>query len=435
MNNTSIKRLTFFDLRWAARSVRHWKTIVVVLLLLVPVVVEAGYAVWVWLKVDEAAQFAVRYGITGSYDSAYCPAPCDSPAAQDAARLRSIYALVRKQLAQAVRSEDAVLNAVSITVCSNRPGYQYDAQSNLCTPHNDAGEDGSGNEILVSLTYGYPLGALWGAGFTAFPIQATRRGIVETFRSSRDVTLPADFGALSVEPSTTNPNVLPPTQERLVIISGEMQLIVTEVEASADQIANLAKNAGGYVVQSSVGHDSEQTVADITIRVPATQFETVIDQVKALGIQVLEERIVGQDVTEEYVDLEARLRGLQATATQLETLLTKAQTVDEALKVSLEQGKLQEQIEQVIGRKQYLENQVALATLSISLSTQQPRPVLAPLSWQPTVTFEKATRFLVAAGYFVGDVLIWGLIVGMPLVVVVGGITWGIKRIRRKAGS
>ncbi|MBI5297030.1 MAG: DUF4349 domain-containing protein [Chloroflexi bacterium] len=406
----------------AIQFARRRQALLIALLLLSPLLVEAGRMAWAWWTVNEAARQAIRYAVTQEYDSAYCQSGCKSDSAEEVARLKSITAYAQSEMDTAW-DRDQFPAALDVTVCSDHPGYAYDADFHTCLPRENPGQ--GGDEVLVSITYDYPLGAGWGAGVSALPIQATRRGIVEHFGVARSIDVPADL--------LMNETSLPSGGERLVVVTGDLGLIVPDVETSLEQVAALAKETGGYVLKSSADNADEWRSAEITIRVPADQFDALLGRVKALGSQVLRENIQGRDVTEEYIDLEGRLKGLQTTLAQLDQLTEKAQTVEEALQVSIERGKVQEQIEQALGRKQYLENQAALATLTVSLSTTPPPPERTPLAWRPSATVENASRFLVALGYFFGDLAIWALIVVLPLALVVWAVVWIVRRIRRKA--
>lgn len=419
MNAHSLRQILSRGWLAVTHFARRRSGLLISLLLLSPLLVEAGRMAWAWWQVNETARQTLRYAVTAEFDPIYCPAGCESDAAEQSARLRSIIAYAQSEMAPAWDREKFP-TALDVTVCSNHPGYAYDAASHTCLPREDAGA--GGDEVLVNITYNYPLGAGLGAGVSSLPIQATQRGIVESFRVARSIDIPPDL--LLNDPSSG---------ERLVVVTGDLELIVPDVETSLEEIAALAKESGGYVLKSSADNADKWQSAEITIRVPADQFDDLLGRVKALGSQVLRENLQGRDVTEEYVDLEGRLKGLQSTLAQLDQLMEKAQTVEEALKVSVERGKIQEQIEQTLGRMQYLENQAALATLTVSLATTPTPPERTPLAWQPSATVENASRFLVALGYFLGDLLIWTVIVILPIALAVWAVVWLVRRARRKA--
>jgi hypothetical protein len=105
------------------------------------------------------------------------------------------------------------------------------------------------------------------------------------------------------------------------------------------------------------------------------------------------------------------------------------------LHVSTQLGKIQEQIEQATGRMTYLKNHEAFSTITLALDPDQPTPTPTPsptpIAWQPNITAERAVNFLSTSARFAGDILIWGMIVGIPI----GAFAWVAIRLIRRARS
>jgi len=100
-----------------------------------------------------------------------------------------------------------------------------------------------------------------------------------------------------------------------------MQLVVDDVRDTIDKITGLAQNQQGYVVNSSSWKEGERVVGQITIRVPSADFDYAMSILRSMAVEVNSETTSAQDVTEEYVDLEATLRNLEATEAQLLKLM------------------------------------------------------------------------------------------------------------------
>jgi len=397
---------------------RNRKVYIIVLIILLPVFAEMWNLAHVWQAINRSATYGIRYGVTHDYNPNYCPYPCDSESQEEAARLRSIYDEIRYEFTREIRNEEMSSDILNITLCSNLPGYRYIKQENACIPHDNTGADGS--QMTVGIVYEYPLGAMLGAGIPAIKISSRREGEVEGFRTSR-------IEGISNQLSLANDG-----GEMLVVVTGNVELIVDNIEKTADEVAQLANQVDGYVVESVIGNNDGQKYAEIQIRIPANEFEGTLEQVKAIANEVLQETISRKDVTEEYIDTEGRLHGLQATADQLNELLAQAQTVDEALNVAVEQGKLQEQIEQAQGKKEYLESQAALATLNILLTSKRPEVAQENVSWQVSKTFQNALNFLIALVFFIGDVLVWAIVVVLPIALLVWVIMKLITQFRKR---
>src|SRR5262249_38833606 len=126
------------------------------------------------------------------------------------------------------------------------------------------------------------------------------------------------------------------------------------------------------------------------------RFDQALSGVQGLAKKVLARTVGGDDVTEEFIDLDSRLKNLEATRDRLQSFLDKATTVEDALKVNQSLSDLQGQIEQIKGRRQFLQQSAALSTISVSLS---PVPAVAPLvteeGWQPLRVARDALRGLV----------------------------------------
>lgn len=165
-----------------------------------------------------------------------------------------------------------------------------------------------------------------------------------------------------------------PTVGPSVIKTGYLKLTVGEdgfSEATQDAVA-LAGRYSGFVLSTSIeGQDSRS--GTLVIRVPSDRFEEFVNEVKDLG-EVRSESISGQDVTQEFVDLEARLRNLRAQEAVLLRLFDKATTVAATIRVQSELGRVQLESEQLRGRLRYLEDQTSLATLSVSLAEKGAAP-------------------------------------------------------------
>src|SRR5690606_876429 len=138
---------------------------------------------------------------------------------------------------------------------------------------------------------------------------------------------------------------------RLIIRTANMSLVVTDTEEAMDTISRMAEENGGWVVNSSVFQYNETAkTGNITIRVPSAGFNSAMEALRNMAVEVRQESTSGQDVTEEFVDLSARLENLEATAERVRAFLDEAETVEEALAVNQELSRLESEIEAMKGR-------------------------------------------------------------------------------------
>ena len=167
---------------------------------------------------------------------------------------------------------------------------------------------------------------------------------------------------------------------RKIIRNATLTLEVEEPAKALQRIASVADSRGGYVVTSDArqqtGAKGERSYEIITVelRVPAAQFDAALADIRAAGGSVTAEKITGKDVTEEYIDLEARLRTQRALEAQLLEIMKGADQVADAINVQRELTNVRTEIERVEGRRRFLENQSSLSTISVTL--QPPAPFI-----------------------------------------------------------
>jgi hypothetical protein len=193
------------------------------------------------------------------------------------------------------------------------------------------------------------------------------------------------------------------TEDRKIVKTGSMTLEVGDIAETMDKIADMADELNGYVV-SSYKYEYERGISGrITIRVPSERFEEAFARLRQLAIAVPYETTTATDVTEEYVDLEAQLGNLQSTEAQYLTLMEKAENVEEMLMVQRELSNVREEIEQIEGRMQYLEQTSETSLIEVDL--QETKGLAEP--WSASAAFQSAVRGLTTFGRWLATVLIW----------------------------
>jgi hypothetical protein len=156
-------------------------------------------------------------------------------------------------------------------------------------------------------------------------------------------------------------------QERMIVRTVNMALVVAEVSASVDDISGVATSLGGWVVSAE---RSKVQSGFVAIRVPAERLDEAIQQLRHLADEVESEVTTSRDVTEEYVDYASRLKNLEATRDALVKLLEKAVRVEDALSVQQELTRVQGDIEVIQGRLKLLEETSAFSLVNIGLRTK-----------------------------------------------------------------
>ncbi len=159
---------------------------------------------------------------------------------------------------------------------------------------------------------------------------------------------------------------LPSLLDRKMIMVATVDVTVDDVARSFEDVANIAAGAGGFVSGSSFGHNDDRETASVTIRVPADKYQDALGRLRKLG-KVRGEQSSSDDVTEQYTDLQSRLRNLQATEQQYLGFLSKAADIGQVLQVQDRLDAVRAEIEQVQGRINLVEHQTDLATITVHL--------------------------------------------------------------------
>ncbi len=218
------------------------------------------------------------------------------------------------------------------------------------------------------------------------------------------------------------------TEERMIVRNGDISLVVEDVVESRDEIARMAIGFGGYVVSSHISGEEQDRRGVISVRVPDEKFEQALTELGNLAIRIKSESTSSQDVTEEYIDLEARLKNAQATEQQYLALLDKAIDVEDILRIYDSLNRVRSEIEQIKGRMQYLERTSSMSLITVYLEPQASGKPLARAGWNALEVLKSAVRGLSTAGQTIAAILIW-LIIFIPIWgTILGVILWRLRK-------
>jgi hypothetical protein len=161
---------------------------------------------------------------------------------------------------------------------------------------------------------------------------------------------------------------------RKIIRNADLTLEVVAPTEAQRKITLIAESLGGFVVtseskQRQTGDAKQELEINLVVRVPATQFGSALDQIRSAGSRVIQEKVSGQDVTEEFIDLEARVKTQKALESQFLEIMKQAHKVEDALEVQRQIAEVRTEIEKLEGRKRFLENRAILSTISVSLQS------------------------------------------------------------------
>ncbi len=218
------------------------------------------------------------------------------------------------------------------------------------------------------------------------------------------------------------------TGERMIVRTGDISLVVKDVAVARDGVAQLAATLEGYVVSSWIAGEGEEMRGNISIRVPDEKFDQALVEIRGLAVRVERESTSSQDVTEQYTDLEARLKNAEATEQQYLALLDRATDVEDMLKIQDSLSRVRAEIEQIKGRMQYLERTSSMSLITVSLQPAVSAKPLAPVGWSALETLKSAVRGLIILGKWLANIGIW-LLIFLPIWgTILGIIYWRLRR-------
>ena len=226
-----------------------------------------------------------------------------------------------------------------------------------------------------------------------------------------------------------------PGADRVIVKNASLSLVVDDVRAAVSQITDLVKKENGLVTSSNI-YDaqmpSNRLRAELSLRVPSAQLESVLEQIRKIGSKVLSENITAQDRTKQKVDMEAQLKNLRATETQLLAIMKQADTVTETLSVQKELAQVRSQIEVMTAELENLSNDASMAELHVSLATEESNlPVVGSqqrsVREEITLAIKDAVRLYRAL--FIGGLR--SVIILLPLAAIVA-VAWFIWQRRAK---
>lgn len=235
---------------------------------------------------------------------------------------------------------------------------------------------------------------------------------------------------------------------RKVIRDANISILVEDTNRAFDQIRRLAVRSGGYVASADLSQvdgrgGDDELWGTIVLRVPSSGLDDVLGQLERLAVKVTSKSLSSDDVTDEYVDLEARLTNLRALESELRELLAEVRQAGdpdpEDLFVVFERiRQTRDEIERIQGRLRMLDELIDLSTVTVHLAPSSDPSVLSTLRgpWDPGRIVAEATGALLATAQGIANVVIWLGIFVLPVLVILAfptaALLLGLRRWRRR---
>jgi hypothetical protein len=206
---------------------------------------------------------------------------------------------------------------------------------------------------------------------------------------------------------------------RKIIRNGELDLESDDPLDGQRQLVTIAESSGGFVVTSESRQlDEKRVTVSATVRIPEAQFDKAVEAIRAVGARVLREKVTGQDVTEEFVDVQARIRTKKAVESQYLEIMKQAKTVPDVLAVQEKLGAIRSEIEQLEGRLRFLESQTSLSTIKVTLSPPTPVVAASGIGFFDEIRRALGNTIDVVLGIITG--LVWFASYFIPFAIIIG---------------
>ena len=219
-----------------------------------------------------------------------------------------------------------------------------------------------------------------------------------------------------------------------IVRTGNLRLELTDLAPALNQAQALISGLGGYISSSTERNDDRATYAEITYRVPVERWDEALAGLRGLGPKVISENTQAADVTAEVVDLDARLANLRATETALQSIMDRAGTIDDVLKVQRELTNVRSSIESLTAQRESLAERATYATITVSYEVRNTALSAASEGWDLGREVDLAVASLVTILQRLASVAVWVLIVLLPVVgpfALIAFVWWRVNRNRQ----
>jgi hypothetical protein len=222
-----------------------------------------------------------------------------------------------------------------------------------------------------------------------------------------------------------------PEADKKIIKNGNLSLKVDNADKAGASVAKIAKDNGGEVASSNFRQSGTNVKSgNITVKVPVANFEKTFADLKKVASLVLTESTSGNDVTEQYVDLQAQLKNKQTEEEAFTRIMAQAQKIDDILAVQTQLSRVRGQIEQLQGRIKYLQSQTDMSTITVSLTEDANISVVD--KWRPWQVVKETTSVLVKKVQGFVDFVIKLVILVLPVLLLYALLVLVVYKIGKK---
>ena len=260
----------------------------------------------------------------------------------------------------------------------------------------------------------------------------------ESMSSPRMMSSPESASLMTKEvssgPVSQGSDQLTNISDRKISKNAQLEIKVKSLDDSMNFITNKTNSYKGYIVSSSSyapNTDYETKTANISLRVPSDSLDQFLKEIKTYAKETIHESIFTQDITEEYIDVKAKITSMESSEQRLTKLLDKTGSVNEIVEVEKELSRLRGEIDSLKGRFKFIENSVVTSLIHIYME-EIPNPVsISDPSWNTRDIALDAIKALSSFGQFIVSVIVF-IFVFTPVWILIAGLIYGTKRLRNR---
>ena len=248
-------------------------------------------------------------------------------------------------------------------------------------------------------------------------------------RSVEDVSFSREIAMKSPAPPQENSTYI--GSDRKVQVNGRISFEVEDISIFIDQTIDLVNKNNGRITNTDVG-ETDRKYANITILIPNDSFDSLLKELKMISSKVLSENFSALDISEEFIDIEAKLNVMKQTEVRLLALLSKTKNVEEIINVERELMRLRGQIDSLEGRLRYLTKTTENSILYVNLTEQR---AISSKNWSVGDSFKDSIRSLVSFSKYAVDLFINILIFSPVIIIIISLMIFAVKMRKKIYGK
>jgi uncharacterized protein DUF4349 len=243
-----------------------------------------------------------------------------------------------------------------------------------------------------------------------------------------------EFGDTSGSGGGQDPNNAAFRDDAKIVRTGTLSLQVDDLASAVRAARDGIRGLNGYVAGSRQTNDGENSVAEVTYRIPSDRWDEGLDALRKVAKKELGEETNSVEVTGQLIDLEARIANLRASEKAFQAIAAKATKISDILEVQNQLTNVRGQIEQLDAQRSHISDQASYGTLNVTFGIEVAAVTQAAKGWNAGQEVDRATASLVDVLQAVSTAGIWFAIVWLPILLMIGILVAAATFVLRRTG-